>query len=102
MKELLLFSTMLVFIETAIPIRTANTICLMVVLTIHAFEDVRTRLSFFGSCSIHFLVFHATPCFLSVMFSNVSSIALSASRDIRTTTEYRVVLFPVVLTLWNT
>ena len=102
MKELLLFSTMLVSIETVIPIRTANTIYLMVTLAIHAFEDVRTRLSFFGSCSICFLVFHAIPCFLSVMFSNVSSIALGAPAGMRTTTECYMAPFLAVLTLWNT
>jgi len=76
-----------VSIEMVTPIRTANAICLMVALAIHAFEDVRTRLSFFGSHSIHFLVFHVTPHFLSVMFSNISSIALGAPGDTRMTTE---------------
>ena len=99
MKELLLFSTMPVFIEIVIPIRTANVIHLMVALAI---EDMRTRLFFFGSHLIRFLVFHATPCFFSVMFSNVSSIALGTSRDMRTTTECQVAPFPAVLTLWNT
>ena len=98
MKELLLFSTMPVFIEIVIPIRTANAIHLMVALAI---EDMRTRLSFFGSHLIRFLVFHVTPCFFSVMFSNVSSIVLSAPRDMRTTTECQVASFPAVLTLWN-
>ena len=101
-KELLLFSTVPVSIEMVMPIRTANTIHLMVALAIHAFEDVRTRLSFFGSHSICFLVFHATLCFLSVMFSNVSSIALGTPGDVRTTTECQVIPFPAVLTLWNT
>jgi len=67
---------MLVSIEMVIPIRTTNTIHLMVTLAIHAFEDIRIRLSFFSSHSIRFLVFHAIPHFLSVMFSNVSFIAL--------------------------
>jgi len=87
MKELLLFSTMLVSIEMVTPIRIANTICLMVTLTIHAFEDMRIRLSFFGSCSICFLVFHATSRFLSVMFSNMSSIALGIPEDMKMTTK---------------
>ena len=87
MKELLLFSTVPVSIETVMPIRTANTIYLIVTLAIHAFEDIRTRLSFFGSYLIHFLVFYATPHFFSVMFSNVSSIALGTPRDMRMTTE---------------
>ena len=91
-----------VSIEMATPIRTANTICLMVALTIHAFENMRTRLSFFDSCSICFFVFYATCCFLSVMFSNVSSIALGTPGDMRTTTECQVAPFPAVLTLWNT
>jgi len=87
MKELLLFSTVPVSIETVMPTRTANTIHLMVTLAIHAFEDIRTRLSFFGSHLIYFLVFHTTPHFFSVMFSNVSSIALGTPEDMRTTTE---------------
>jgi len=89
-------------IETVMLIRTANTIHLMVALTIHAFEDIKTRLSFFGSCLICFLVFHATLCFLSVIFSNVSFIALGMPGNMRTTTECWVALFPVVLILWNT
>jgi len=59
----------------------------MVALAIHAFEDMRTRLSFFGSYLICFLVFHTISCFLSVMFSNMSSIALGTPGDMRTTTE---------------
>jgi len=87
MKELLLFSTVPVSIETVTPIRTANTIHLMVTLAIHAFKDMRTRLFFFDSYLIHFLVFYTILHLLSVMFSNMSSIALGASGDIRTTTE---------------
>ena len=87
MKELLLFSTMLVSIEMITLIRIANAIHLMVTLTIHAFEDVRTRLSFFGSCLICFLVFHTTPHFLSMMFSNMISIVLGIPGDMRMTTE---------------
>ena len=93
-----------VSIEIVTPIRTANAIHLMVAPAIHTFEDMRTRLSFFGSYSIstHFLVFHAIPCFLSVMFSNMSSIALGAPRDMRITAECQVAPFLAVLTLWNT
>ena len=87
MKELLLFSTIPVSIEMVTPIRTANTICLMVSLAIHTFEDVRTRLFFFSSHLIHFLVFYAISYFLSVMFSNMSSIALGTPKDMRMTTE---------------
>jgi len=99
MKELLLFFTLPVSIEMVMPIRTANTICLMVALAIHTFEDMRTRFSFFGSYLICFLVFHATPHFLSVMFSNVSFIALGTPGDMRTITECQVASFPAVLTL---
>ena len=101
-KELLLFSTVPVSIETVMPIRIANTIYLMVTLAIYIFEDMRTRLSFFGSHLIHFLVFHTIPHFLSVIFSNISSIALGTPRDIKTITECQVTLFPAVLILWNT
>jgi len=84
------------------PIRIANTIYLMVALAIHIFEDMRIRLSFFSSHLIYFLVFHVIPHFFFVMFSNVSSIALGTSGDMRTTTECQVALFLAVLTLWNT
>ena len=50
---------------------------------IHAFEDVRTWLTIFGSHSIHFLILYAILCFFSVMFSRMSSIALGAPGDIR-------------------
>ena len=84
-KEFLLFSTMPILVEPVTPIRTAIAIHLMVSLAIHTFEDMRTWLTSNGSCTISFLVFHATPCFLSVMFGIMSSIALSAPGDVRMT-----------------
>ena len=50
---------------------------------IHAFEDVRTWLTIFGSHLIRFLILYAILCFLSVMFSRMSSIALGVPGDIR-------------------
>jgi len=87
LKEFLLFSTMPLFIEPVVPIRTTIAIRLMVSLAIHAFEDMRTWLTNIGSCTICFLVFHTTPRFLSVVFSIMSSIALSAPGDVRATTK---------------
>ena len=86
-KEFLLFPTVTVPIETVAPVRTAIAICLMVSFAIHAFEDVRARLTIFGGHLVCFFVVHATPCFLSVMFGRVGSIALGASGDMRTTAE---------------
>jgi len=86
-KEFLLFSTIPISIETVMPIRTTIAICLMVLFAIHAFEDVRAWLTFFGGHSICFFVLHATPRFLSVVFSSMSSIAFSAPGDMRATTE---------------
>jgi len=87
MKEFLLFSTMPISIEMVMPIRTTIAICLMVPFAIHAFEDVRAWLAFFGGCSICFFVLHATPHFLSVVFISMSSIAFSAPEDMRVTTK---------------
>ena len=58
----------------------------MVSFAIYTLEDMRTWLTNLGSCMIYFLVFHATPCFVSVMFGIMSSIALSAPGDMRATT----------------
>ena len=85
-KEFLLFSTMPIFIETVMPIRTTIAIHLMVFLAIHALEDIRTWLTNTGSHAICFLVFHTAPCFLSVVFGIMSSVALSAPGDVRATT----------------
>ena len=85
-KEFLLFSTMPIFIEMVIPIRTTIAIHLMVFLAIHALEDMRTWLTNIGSCVICFLVFHTAPHFLSVVFGIMSSVALSAPGDVRATT----------------
>ena len=74
---------MLFLIEMVAPIWTTIAVCLMVTFAVHAFEDVWTWLAFFGGRTICFLVFHATPYFLSVVFSNVSSIALGAPGDMR-------------------
>jgi len=87
LKEFLLFSTMPLFVEPVVPIRTTIAICLMVSLAIHAFEDMRTWLTNIGSRTIRFLIFHTTLCFLSVVFSIISSIALSAPGDVRATTK---------------
>jgi len=57
----------------------------MVAFAVHTFEDVWTWLTFLGSRTICFLVFHATPCFLSVVFGNVSSITLGTPGDMRVT-----------------
>ena len=72
-------------IETVAPIWTTIVVCLMVAFAVHAFEDVWTRLAFLGSQMICFLVFHATSCFLSVVFSNMSSIALGIPGDMKVT-----------------
>ena len=87
MKEFLLFSTMPISIETVTPIRTTIAICLMIPFAIHAFEDMRAWLAFFGGRLICFFVLHATPCLLSVVIHSMSSIAFSASGDMRATTE---------------
>ena len=84
------------------PIWTTIAIHLMISFAVYAFEDVRTWLSFFCSCTIQLLVFHATPCILPVMFSDVSSIALGTPGDMRLTAECHVTPFPTVLALWNT
>jgi len=75
-----------IFVELVMPIRTTIAIHLMVSFAIHAFEDMRTWLINIGSCAICFLVFHTTPCFFSVVFGIMSSIALSTPRDMRATT----------------
>ena len=86
-KEFLLFSTMPISIETVTPIRTTIAICLMIPFAIHAFEDVRAWLTFFGGRSICFFVLHVIPCFLSVVCGSMSFIAFSALGDMRATTE---------------
>ena len=101
-KEFLLFSTMPVPIETVVPVRTAIAICLMVSFAIHAFEDVRARLTVFGGHLVCFFVVHVTPCCLSVVFGRVGSVALGASEDMRTTAECRVAPLPTVLALRDT
>ena len=84
-KEFLLFSTMPISIEMVMPVRTTIAVCLMIPFAIHAFEDVRTWLTFFGGRSISFFVIHAAPHFLSVVFGDMSSIAFSTPGDMRVT-----------------
>ena len=86
-KEFLLFPTIPISIKTVMPIRTTIAICLIIPFAIHAFEDVRAWLAFFGGRLICFFVLHATSCFLSVVFSSMSSIAYSTPGDVRATTE---------------
>ena len=87
--------------EMVTPIWTTIAIRLVVSLAIHAFEDMRTWLTNVGSHMIQFLVFHTAPCFLLVVFSIVSSIALGAPRDVRATTKCRMSPLSTVLTLRN-
>ena len=101
-KEFLLFFTMLIPIEMVMPVRTTRAVHLMISFAIHAFEDMRIWLTIFGSCLIHFLILHATPCFFPVMFGHISSIALGISGDVRAIVECQMSPFPAVLTLWNT
>ena len=68
-----------------VPVWTTIAVCLMVPFVIHAFEDMRTWLTFFGGYSICFFVFYTTLCFLSMMFGDVSSIAFGTSGDMRPT-----------------
>ena len=77
---------MLILIETVTLIRTTIAVCLIVSFAIYTLEDMRIWLTNLGSYMIYFLVFHAIPHFLSVMFGIMSSIALSASGDMRVTT----------------
>ena len=100
-KEFLLFSTVPIFVEPVTLIGTAIAIRLMVSLAIHAFEDMRTWLTNISSCTIHFLVFHIIPCFLSVVFGIMSSIALSIPGDVRATTKCRMSPLSTVFTLRN-
>ena len=89
-KEFLLFSTMPISIETIMPImliRTTIAICLIIPFAIHAFEDVRAWLAFFGGRLICFFVLHAIPRFLSMVFGSMSSIVYSAPGDMKATTE---------------
>ena len=72
-------------IEMVTPIWTTIAIHLMISLAIYAFEDMRTWIPSIGSHMICFLVFYATPHFLSVVIGIMSSIALSAPGDMRAT-----------------
>ena len=98
-KEFLLFFTMPIFVEMVTLIRTTIAIRLMISLAVYVLEDMRTWLPTIGSHSICFLVFHATPCFLSVVFSIVSSITLSAPGDMRATAKCQMSPLPTVFTL---
>ena len=89
-------------IEVVAPIGTTITVHLMISFAIHAFEDVRTWLTIFGHQTISFLILHATPCFLSVVFSSMDSVALGASGDMRAATKCQMSLLPIVLALQNT
>ena len=88
-------------VETVMLIRTTIAIYLMVFFAVYALEDMRTWLLFHSCCTIHFLIFHTVPHFLSVMFGDMSSIALSTPRDMRVSTECQMPLFPTILALWN-
>ena len=98
-KEFLLFSTMLIFIEIIMPIRTTKAVCLMISFAIHTFEDMRTWLTILGSQTSCFLVLHAISYFLSMVFGNINSIALGTPGDVRSTTKCRMSSLPTVLAL---
>ena len=101
LKEFLLFSTIPISIETITLIRTTKVVCLMISFAIHIFEDMRIWLTILGSQTSCFLVLHAILCFLSIVFSNMSSIALGTPGDVRSTTKCHISPLPTVLALWN-
>ena len=72
-------------VEMVMPVWTTVAICLVITFAVHAFEDVRTWFTFLGGRSICFLVLHTTSCFLSVVFSHMSSIAFGTPGDMRVT-----------------
>ena len=80
-------------------IKTTIAICLMIFFVVHVLEDMRIWLPFYSYCTIHFLIFYTTSCFLSVMFGDISFIALSTFKNIRATTKYQISLFPIILVL---
>ena len=88
-------------IEMVMPVWTTIAVCLVIAFAVHAFEDMRTWFTFLGGHSICFLVLHATPCFLSVVFSCMSSIALGTPGDMRATAKCRMFPLPTVLALQN-
>ena len=92
---------MLISIETVMPVWTTIAVCLVITFTVHAFEDMRTWFTFLSGCSICFLILHATPCFLSVVFGCMSSIALGTPGDMRATAKCQMSPLPTVLALWN-
>ena len=87
-KEFLLISTMPIPVEMVMPIGTTIAVHLMVLFAVNTLKDVRAWLTFFGNYSISFLVVHAIPCFLSVVFCVMSSIVFCASGGMRMTTKY--------------
>ena len=101
LKEFLLFFTVPISVKPVMPIRTAIAIRLMVSFAVHTFEDIRTWLTSNGDHTICFLIFHATPCFLSVVFGIVSSITLGISEDMRASAKCRMTPLPIVFTLRN-
>ena len=88
-------------VKTIAPVRTTITICLMIPFAIHVLEDVRTRLTNFGSHMVEFFIFSATPCLLSVIFGRMGSIAFSTPGDMKAITKYQMTLFPTIFTLRN-
>ena len=86
-KEFLLFSTMPIPVEMVMPIGTTIAVHLMVLFAVNTLKDVRAWLTFFGNYSICFLVVHAIPRFLSVVFCVMSSIVFCASGGMRMTTK---------------
>ena len=89
-------------IETVTPIWTIIAVYLMIPFAVYVFKDVRTWLTFLGSCLICFLIVHITLCFLFVVFGRMSSIALGTPGDIRIATKCQIFPLPIVLALWDT
>jgi len=86
-KEFLLFSAMSLSVEMVILVWTTIAVYLMIAFAVHVLEGMRTWLAFLGGCMICFLVVHATPCFFSVVFGSISSIALGTPGNMRMATK---------------
>ena len=88
-------------VKMIVPVRTGIAICLMVLFATYALEDVKTWLTNFGSHTVEFFIFSATPYLFSVMFGKMSFIAFGIPGDMRVTTKCQVILLLTVFTLRN-
>ena len=100
--ELLILLKMLFFVETVFPEKTSITIYLMFLFAINTFERMRAQFAFFilESKGVSLEIYLTAPYYLFIVINFKRSVAFDTFKTM--IHKSHIILFPAILTLWDT